>query len=223
MRSTVLVIGASRGIGLELVRQYREAGARVIATARDEAGLQRLRELDAETFTLDVASPTSVSGLAWHLDGEKIDIAWYVAGVIDRSGATTPPTQPDFDRVMHTNVLGAMQTIPQVAPLVEAAGGTFAFVSSAMGQIGGVDSSFSWVYRTSKAALNMAVAAAQTDYPRAIMVAISPGWVKTDMGGDSAPLTVQASVAAMRKTIASIQPVHKGAFFDHDGRPFDTW
>lgn len=223
MRSTVLVIGASRGIGLELVRQYREAGARVIATARDEAGLQRLRELDAETFTLDVANPTSVSGLAWHLDGEKIDIAWYVAGVIDRSGATTPPTQPDFDRVMHTNVLGAMQTIPQVAPLVEAAGGTFAFVSSAMGQIGGVDSSFSWVYRTSKAALNMAVAAAQTDYPRAIMVAISPGWVKTDMGGEGAPLTVQASVAAMRKTIASIQPVHKGAFLDHDGRPFDTW
>src|SRR6476620_1243605 len=170
MRSTVLVIGASRGIGLELVRQYREAGVRVIATARDEAGLQRLRELDAETFILDVANPTSVSGLAWHLDGEKIDIAWYVAGVIDRSGATTPPTQPDFDRVMHTNVLGAMQTIPQVAPLVEAAGGTFAFVSSAMGQIGGVDSSFSWVCRTSKAALNMAVAAAQSDYPRATLV-----------------------------------------------------
>ncbi|WP_341908497.1 SDR family oxidoreductase [Polaromonas sp. YR568] len=223
MRSTVLVIGASRGIGLELVRQYREAGARVIATARDEAGLQRLRALGAETLTLDVASPTSVSGLAWQLDGEKIDIAWYVAGVMDRAGATTPPTQPDFDRVMHTNVLGAMQTIPQVAPLVEAAGGTFAFISSAMGQIGGVESSFSWVYRTSKAALNMAVAAAQSDYPGATLVAISPGWVKTDMGGEGAPLTVQASVAAMRKTIASIQPIQKGAFLNYDGRPFDTW
>jgi len=221
--TTVLVIGASRGIGLELVRQYREAGARVIATARDEAGLQRLRELGAETLMLDVADPTSVSGLAWHLDGEKIDIAWYVAGVIDRAGATTPPTQPDFDCVMHTNVLGAMQTIPQVAPLVEAAGGTFAFISSAMGQIGGVESSFSWVYRTSKAALNMAVAAAQADYPGAALVAISPGWVKTDMGGEGAPLTVQASVAAMRKTIASIQPAHKGAFLNYDGHPFDTW
>ncbi len=221
--TTVLVIGASRGIGLELVRQYREAGARVIATARDESGLQRLRELGAETLMLDVADPTSVSGLAWHLDGEKIDIAWYVAGVIDRAGATTPPTQPDFDRVMHTNVLGAMQTIPQVAPLVEAAGGTFAFISSAMGQIGGVESSFSWVYRTSKAALNMAVAAAQADYPGATLVAISPGWVKTDMGGEGAPLTVQASVAAMRKTIASLKPIHKGAFLDHDGHPFDTW
>ncbi len=223
MRRTVLVIGASRGIGQELVRQYREAGARVIATARDEAGLQRLRALGAETLTLDVANPTSVSGLAWQLDGEKIDIAWYVAGVMDRAGATTPPTQPDFDRVMHTNVLGAMQTIPQVAPLVEAAGGTFAFISSAMGQIGGVESSYGWVYRTSKAALNMAVAAAQPDYPGATLVAISPGWVKTDMGGEGAPLTVQASVAAMRKTIASIQPIHKGAFLNYDGRPFDTW
>ncbi len=221
--TTILVIGASRGIGLELVRQYREAGARVIATARDEAGLQRLRELDAETFKLDVTDPTSISGLSWHLEGEKIDIAWYVAGVIDRAGATTPPTQPDFDRVMHTNVLGAMQTIPQVAPLVEAAGGSFAFISSGMGKIGGVESSFSWVYRTSKAALNMAVAAAQADYPQATLVAISPGWVKTDMGGEGAPLTVQASVAAMRKTIASLQPAHKGAFLDHDGRPFDTW
>lgn len=221
--TTVLVIGASRGIGLELVRQYCEAGARVIATARDEAGLQRLRELGAIALTLDVADPSSVSGLTGHLDGEKIDIAWYVAGVIDRASATTSPSQLDFDRVMRTNVLGAMQTIPQVAPLVEAAGGTFAFISSAMGQIGRVESSYSWVYRVSKAALNMAVAAAQSDYPRATLLAISPGWVKTDMGGEAASLTVQASVAAMRKAIAAPQADYQGAFLDRDGRPFDTW
>jgi NAD(P)-dependent dehydrogenase (short-subunit alcohol dehydrogenase family) len=73
--STVLVIGASRGIGLELVRQYAETGARVIATARDEEGLTRVRALGAQGLKVDVAQPASVSGLAWQLDGEAIDIA----------------------------------------------------------------------------------------------------------------------------------------------------
>ena len=68
--ATVLVIGASRGIGLEFVGQYREAGDRVIATARDDAGLARLRDLGAEALRVDVAVPASVSGLAWQLDGE---------------------------------------------------------------------------------------------------------------------------------------------------------
>src|SRR4051812_37080803 len=78
--ATILVIGASRGIGLEFVRQYREAGDRVIATARDEAGLARLRALDATALRVDVADPASISGLSWQLDGERIDTALYVAG-----------------------------------------------------------------------------------------------------------------------------------------------
>jgi short-subunit dehydrogenase len=88
--ATVLVIGASRGIGLELVRQYREAGERVVATARDDAGLGALRELGAQTLRVDVAEPASVSGLSWQLDSEKLDVALYVAGVMDRAGATAP-------------------------------------------------------------------------------------------------------------------------------------
>ncbi len=221
--STVLVIGASRGIGLEFVRQYCAAGARVIATARDDAGLARLKALGAIPLRLDVATPASVSGLAWQLDGEKIDVALYVAGVMARSGATTPPTREEFDRVLHTNVLGAMQAIPQVAPLVEAAGGCFAFITSEMGCIGAVPSGHAWTYRVSKAALNMAVASAQHDYPGAVLVALSPGWVQTDMGGAGAPLTVHASVAAMRKTLAALSPQHKGAFLNYDGSRFSTW
>lgn len=223
--ATVLVIGASRGIGLEFVRQYAAEGARVIATARDEAGLARLRELGATAHKVDVANPASVSGLAWLLDGEEIDLALYVAGVWSGHGATTPPTQPDFDRVLHTNVLGAMQTIPQVAPLVAASrqGGKFAFITSGMGQIGAVESSYGWTYRVSKAALNMAVVAAQHDYPGVIMVALCPGWVQTDMGGAGAPLTAQQSVDAMRDTLAGLAPGHKGAFLHHDGRPYETF
>jgi NAD(P)-dependent dehydrogenase (short-subunit alcohol dehydrogenase family) len=220
---TVLVIGASRGIGLEFVRQYVTDGARVIATARDEAGLARLRELGATAHKVDVADPASVSGLAWLLDGEEIDLALYVAGVWSAHGATSPPTQPEFDRVLHTNVLGAMQAIPQVVPLVAASrhGGRFAFITSGMGQIGTVESSYGWTYRVSKAALNMAVAAAQPDYPGVIMVALCPGWVQTDMGGAGAPLTVQESVGAMRRTLAALTAADRGAFLHHDGRRYE--
>ncbi|MGE5330773.1 MAG: SDR family oxidoreductase [Nitrospirota bacterium] len=221
--TTILVLGASRGIGLELVRQYAADGCRVIATVRDDAGRARVQALGAEALTVDVASPASVSGLAWQLDGEKLDLAFYVAGVIRRPGARTPPTQPDFDAIMHTNVLGAMQAIPQVAPLVEAAGGVFAFLSSSMSQIGSVGESSSWLYRTSKAALNMAVAAAQHDYPGATLLTIDPGWVQTDMGGPQAALTVQASVQGMRQTLAGVTAADKGRLLHHDGRRAAHW
>jgi NAD(P)-dependent dehydrogenase (short-subunit alcohol dehydrogenase family) len=222
----VLVIGASRGIGLEFVRQYLADGAQVIATARDDEGLQRLKGLGAKALRLDVAQPASISGLAWLLDGEEIDIALYVAGVFPQGDALTPPTHEAFDHAMHTNVLGAMQAIPQVAPMVEAARngrGCFAFISSAMAQISGASTSRGWVYRASKAALNMVVASAQNDYPKAIMVALSPGWVQTDMGGGDAPLTVVQSVTGMRAALAGLKPEHKGAFLNYDGQPFTSW
>ncbi len=221
--ATILIIGASRGIGLELARQYVEAGDRVIATARDDAGRERLQALGAQALTVDVANPASVSGLSWLLDGEKIDLALYVAGVIRRPNALTPPTQQDFDAVMHTNVLGAMQALPQVAPMVADAQGVFAFVSSSMSQIGSVDDSDSWLYRTSKAALNMAVASAQHDYPGATLVTIDPGWVQTEMGGGEAPLTVQESVRGMRATLASVTDADKGRLLHHDGRRAAHW
>jgi len=219
----ILILGASRGIGLEFVRQYRQAGDSVIATARDDAGLDGLRALGAQAIRLDVTDPASLSGLGWQLDGEKLDLALYVAGVMSRGGATTPPPRDDFDRVMRTNVWGAMQAIPQVAPLVEAAAGKFVFISSQMGHIGGVDSSYSWVYRASKAALNMAVAAAQPDYPRATFIALSPGWVQTDMGGADATLALDASVDWMRRTIARAYRHRHVPFLDYDGTPFKGW
>ena len=205
------------------MRQYREAGARVIATAREDAGLAVLQSLGAQPLRLDVTDAASVSSLGWQLDGEKLDVALYVAGVMSRGGATQPPARDDFDHVMRTNVWGAMQAIPQVAPLVAAAAGKFVFISSKMAHIAGVDSSYGWVYRASKAALNMTVASAQADYPQAVMVAMSPGWVQTDMGGAGAPLTAPQSVASMREAIAALTIDQRGAFLDHDGRPFAGW
>ncbi len=219
----ILILGASRGIGLEFVRQYRAAGDTVIATARDADGLARIADLGAKALKLDVTDPASISGLGWQLDGEKIDVALYVAGVMSHGGAKEPPPRDEFDLVMRTNVWGAMQAIPVAAPLVEAARGKFVFISSQMGHIAGVDSSYSWLYRASKSALNMAVSAAQTDYPKATFLVLSPGWVQTDMGGSGAPLTVDASVEWMRHTIGLAYKHRHVSFLDYDGTPFKGW
>ncbi|MET4578991.1 SDR family oxidoreductase [Ottowia thiooxydans] len=226
--STVLIIGASRGIGYELAEQYVEEGARVIATARDEAGLAKLRDIGCEALKLDVTNPASVSGLSWQLDGERLDIAWQVAGVIcSRANALSPPTQQEFDRVMHANVLGPMQIIPQVAPMVESSkapgGGRFGFISSEMGHIGSVGSSGAWLYRVSKSALNMAMASARHSYPHATFVSFHPGWVQTAMGGESAPVTVQASAAGLRKVLANATRADSGSFMRYDGTALAGW
>ena len=92
--SNILIIGASRGLGLEFARQYVAAGDRVFATARDAAGRERLQALGVENvLTVDVADPASISGLAWMLDGEKIDTALYVAGIMGHGTALSPPTR----------------------------------------------------------------------------------------------------------------------------------
>ena len=114
--NTVLLLGASRGIGLELARQYAASGDRVIATARAPEGMSRLEALGAQALRLDVTEPASVGALAGQLDGQRIDIAIYVAGVTSRGDASAPPARPAFDAVMHANVLGAMQVIAHLGP-----------------------------------------------------------------------------------------------------------
>lgn len=220
---TVLLIGASRGIGFELARQYTADGWRVIATARSDEGLARLKALDAQALRLDVANPASNSGLAWQLDGEKIDLAIYVAGAMDRNSASTPPTRDSFDAVMHTNVMGAMQVIPQIAPMVQAAQGVIACISSVMGSLHETRTGNAALYRVSKAALNMVVRCIQAEQPELTVLALHPGWVQTEMGGPQAPVKVQDSAASLRQTLQAVctqrDPKHRGAFLNHDGQP----
>jgi NAD(P)-dependent dehydrogenase (short-subunit alcohol dehydrogenase family) len=217
----VLVIGASRGLGLEFVRQHVADGARVVATARDAAGLDRLRAAGAtQRIELDVADAVSVSGLARALDGATFDVAIYNAGVYGpRLSAPEAPAVADFDAVMHTNVLGAMRVLPQLSGVL-APGARLAVISSRMGSIGLRANGTGWLYRASKAALNSVLKDLSFVYAgRAICAAFHPGWVKTDMGGAGADLEVHDSVAALRRSIAALTAQHHGGFFGHDGAP----
>ncbi|NDC08488.1 MAG: SDR family oxidoreductase [Oxalobacteraceae bacterium] len=219
MARTALVIGASRGIGREFVRQLCEDGWKVFATARDDASLAMLTDEGAHAIKIDVTKPESLAELPWRLDGEKIDLALYVAGVLPNwEGATESPSLTDFDATMHANVLGAMQSLPLLAPFVSDARGRFIFITSIMGSIAEASGSTAWIYRASKAALNMAVYSARRDYPDLTLAVIHPGWVQTDMGGSGATVLVRDSVSGMRKVIETLKPSDSGVFMAYDGR-----
>ena len=216
----VLVIGASRGIGREFVRQYLADRAQVTATARRPEDVAALEALGATAFALDVTDAASASGLAWRVDNAGFDVAIVNAGVFGpRSAGLDTPTEAEFAAVMHTNVLGAMRVIPQLADAL-AKGARLAVLSSRMGSMGLRTASSGWLYRASKAALNSVLKDASLQLAgKAICVAFHPGWVRTEMGGEQADLTPQRSVDYMRRTLAGLTPAQTGSFLNHDGTP----
>lgn len=219
--STALVIGASRGIGLEFVRQYVGQGWQVFGTHRSEPDRQMLRSAGAHTLRLDVSSPEDLAGMAWQLDGERIDVAIVNAGVYGPrdSAIGNGPGDDEFDLVMRTNVLGAMRLVPVLAPLLEASHGTLAFVSSRMGSITETSHNYGALYRVSKAAVNMVARMAHAHYGEngVRVLALHPGWVRTDMGGPNAEISVETSVAGLREVIAN-RSLPAGGFYDYRGR-----
>jgi NAD(P)-dependent dehydrogenase (short-subunit alcohol dehydrogenase family) len=215
----VLIVGASRGIGLEFVRQYRAAGLAVTATARSDEGLARIQALGAAALRLDVADAAGATALAWPIDGETFDVVVLNAGVFGpRSQGLQTPSAADFDAVMHTNVLGAMRVLPQVVDAL-APGARLAVISSRMGSMGLRTANAGWLYRASKAALNSVLADVALELAgRATCVAFHPGWVRTDMGGAGADIDVATSVSDMRGTLAALTAADNGRFLNHDGQ-----
>ncbi len=214
----ILVVGASRGIGLEFVRQYRGDGATVTATARDDEGLARLVALGAAAIRLDVVDAASASSLGGQIDGASFDVAIVNAGVSGSRAPSFAPSEDDFDHVMRTNVLGPMRVMPQIVEAMAPAG-KVAVLSSLMGSIAARTSAGSSLYRASKAAVNSVVKDASLAFAqRATFVSLHPGWVRTDMGGAGADIDVGNSVAGMRRVIAGLAPRDNGSFFNYDGK-----
>ena len=215
--SSVLIIGASRGIGAEFVRQYHAAGWQVSATARNDGALAVLREQGATALALDVTSAESTSRLAWQLEGAAFDVVVNVAGVLKRQTGLEPPTDEDFDHTMHANVLAPMRVLPQLAEAL-APGAKLALISSKMGSIGARNATGSWLYRASKAAANSVLKDISIEWAgKAVCVAFHPGWVRTEMGGPNADLSVEQSVAGMRGVLARLTPQDNGRFLNYDG------
>lgn len=216
----ILIIGASRGVGRELVRQCLAAGDQVTATARSAEDVAALQQAGAQAFALDVADATSAAGVAWRVDGAGFDQVWLVAGVYGpRTQGLDSPSESDFDAVMHTNVLGAMRVLPQLADAL-APGARVAVLSSRMGSIGSRTATAGWLYRASKAALNSVLKDVSLAWAgHATCVALHPGWVQTEMGGAQADLTPERSAADLRRTVGALTPEQTGGFFDHDGTP----
>ncbi|MGH1359420.1 MAG: SDR family oxidoreductase [Burkholderiaceae bacterium] len=218
---TALIIGASRGIGLELCKQYLAQGWRVFGTHRSEQDRIVLRDMGAQTLRLDVHDTNDVAGLAWQLDGENIDLIVMNAGVYGPrdSNLLSPPAPEDFAAVMNTNVLGTLRLLPVVAPLLFKSAGTLAFVSSRMGSITDSTASYGALYRISKAAVNMVARMAHGEFgPQGVRVlSLHPGWVRTDMGGPNANVSPADSVAGLRTVIADKERFAAGGFYDYKG------
>ena len=219
MAKTVLVIGANRGLGLEFAKQYAGDGYDVIATCRRPSEAAELRRVGVRIEALDTSTSSSIDSLAEKLRDDSIDVMICNAGVYGprTDGLADMPTE-DFDLVMRTNVLGPLRLTLAFEQNVAKARGVMVFMSSRMGSISTMSSATGIAYRASKAALNAVVKAASLELGKkgVRVLALHPGWVRTDMGGPQASLTPTESVAGMRHVIDKASDLH-GGLYDNTG------
>ncbi|HLO77743.1 MAG TPA: SDR family oxidoreductase [Magnetospirillum sp.] len=215
----ILITGANRGLGLEFARQYAADGWRVLATVRDPLSGRAASDAGAEVYVTDVADPASIQRLKSSLAGVELDIVLNNAGVYGQNQSFGAVDPEGFMRVMRTNALAPLMV---AEALVDNLVGRkiIASVSSLMGSIAENSSGNFYAYRASKAALNMVMKTLALDLAsRGITaVALSPGWVRTDMGGPDAPLDPQTAIAGMRAVLDKVTPSDSGKFFHFDGR-----
>ena len=219
---TILLAGANRGLGLGLTREYLGRGWQVIATVRDPQSAQGLTELQSAhqgalaIEQLDVADPASGAALAGRMGGRKLDALFVVAGMSGYKEAPIHEVPPDgVAREFVVNASGPVSLAEALQPLL-APGATVAFMTSVLGSIAS-NTTGSWeLYRASKAALNMfAVSYALRHRERPVIV-MHPGWVRTDMGGPDAPVSVEQSAKGMADVLGSVTKLGI-AYLDYQG------
>jgi NAD(P)-dependent dehydrogenase (short-subunit alcohol dehydrogenase family) len=214
-RGTVLVTGASRGLGRALADLYAAAGFRVIAC---------MRQAMPGTEALDVADAGSIAALAERLKGQPIDIVVNNAAIRGDTGGLDTLETGDFLEVMRVNALAPLLLARALRPNL-LAGGRRVLVnigsragSLAEGTIDDEDGDYA--YRCSKAALNMATVKLAQDFRRdgIAVISLHPGWVRTDMGGVEAAVDVAESAAGLKALIDATTLAETGSFRAYDGR-----
>ena len=224
-QKTVLLIGASRGLGFAMATEYLRRGWRVIATAR-AASTDQLRRmaknLDAalEVETVDITIPAQVAALRARLGDRRIDVLFVNAGVKndDRETIADVSTE-EFVRVMVTNSLSPMRVIEALQDLVQPTG-TIGVMSSGQGSLTNNTNGKFEVYRGSKAALNMfmrSFAARHANDTRTLLL-MAPGWVRTDMGGPEARLSIEESIPSLLNTMEAYAGRSGLHYLDYLGR-----
>ena len=221
---TVLIVGASRGLGLGLAGEYARRGSRVIGTVRASNPPTGLHALAAEAVGMvrvemvDINFQEQVLALRQRLAGETIDLLFVNAGISNGSGETVPGTTTEaFTTLMVTNALSPLRVIETLADLVPA-DGVIAAMSSGLGSVANNTRAGWEVYRASKAALNTMLRSfsVRRGGGRTVL-AVTPGWVRTDMGGPSATLDIETSVKGMVNAIAARRGKPGAAFVDYQG------
>jgi NAD(P)-dependent dehydrogenase (short-subunit alcohol dehydrogenase family) len=207
---TAFIIGASRGLGLGLATEYLERGWRVVATERKgrPSGLAALKAAHAgalEILPLDIDVPDQIRAAQVALKGQKIDVLFVNAGVANDPGETVGEVSTDeFVRIMTTNALSPLRAIEAFKDLVPK-GGVIAAMSSRLGSVS-LNTNGGWeVYRASKAALNtfmLSFSARHTGEDWTLLV-VTPGWVRTDMGGANGALSIEESIPGVVDMIES--------------------
>jgi NAD(P)-dependent dehydrogenase (short-subunit alcohol dehydrogenase family) len=219
---TVLITGASRGIGLELAKQYAADNWSVIATARDPKQADGLKALkgDIRIEALEVTDEKQIKALAKALEGTAIDVLLNNAGMLTGYESFGDTDAESWLKTLHVNSIAPLKlTEALVEHVARSKQKKVASITSGMGSIGTNASTGAYAYRSSKAALNMVMVTAANELrSRGISVAvISPGWVRTDMGGTGAPLDVKESAAGIRKVIDRLNVGISGQFFNYSG------
>ena len=227
MTLRVLVTGANRGLGLELVQQYVRDGAIVFAAARQpySGALERLAKEHAERLfpvPLDVtqasALPAAVAAVRAHTDA--LDVLINNAGVNPRSVGLGRYERAQMLETLDINAVAPILVAQAFLDLLQK--GTqpkLVNISSQIGSFGWNQHGMAPLYAASKAALNMYTRALANEAGGVITVAVHPGWVQTDMGGQSATLTPAQSVSHLRTLIARLKKTDSGQFFNYDGKP----
>jgi NAD(P)-dependent dehydrogenase (short-subunit alcohol dehydrogenase family) len=219
---TVFLTGANRGIGLEFARQYAAEGWRVIAACRRPDNAKALAALkgSVEVHGLDVTNDGEIDALGAALSNEAIDVLINNAGILHRGDGLGRIDTAAWVETFRVNAIAPLRVAERLLPAVlRGDQKRIVSITSQMGSIADNTSGGYYSYRTSKAALNMAMKSLSIDLkPQKVIVAVfHPGWVKTDMGGAGAAIEPSASVAGMRRKIAALGAADSGGFFNYDG------